>query len=247
MKRLRNYLVAGLVVLFPVIITWQVLVWLFNLVDGLLRGLVVHIFGRPVPGVGLAFTVVIVLIVGMLAANYFGRRIIAYIESLIAKTPLVRGVYVTMRQLTDAFIRQEKAAFQRVALIEYPRKGIYTLAFITAAAPQELDRRTGVELVAVFVPTTPNPTSGFLLYLPKREVVLLDMPVEHGLKLVISGGLVVPPGESQGRQVGSGADRRRGFRWPGFGRRGSGVGEDLCVRGTGGPGASAGESAGDGA
>jgi len=244
LKRLRNYLVAGLVILFPVIITWQVLVWLFNLVDGLLGGLVVRIFGRPIPGVGLAFTVVILLVVGMLAANWFGRRIIAYFENLIARTPLVRGVYVTMRQLTDAFIRQEKAAFQKVALIEYPRRGIYTLVFVTAAAPRELDRRTGAELVAVFVPTTPNPTSGFLLYLPRRDVVLLDMPVEHGLKLVISGGLVVPPGESQG-SVGTGApEPRKGFRWPVFGRSRGGAG-GLRVQSASGAGG-AGEGGGDG-
>ena len=198
MKRLRNYLVAGLIVLIPVVITWQLLVWLFNLVDGLLGGVVAAIFHRPIPGLGLVATVVIVFVVGLLAANFFGRRLIHYGETAMRRTPIVRGVYVAIKQLTDAFVRQEQAAFSKVGLVEYPRKGIYSLGFLTSPPTGELEEKAGADLVGLFVPTTPNPTSGFLLYVPRQDVVFLDMPVEDGLKLVISGGIVSPP-EGAGR------------------------------------------------
>ncbi len=192
MKWIRNYFVAGLIVLVPVIITWQLLVWLFNIVDGLLGGIVTQVFGRPLPGLGLAITVLIVLFVGVLAANIFGRRLIHYGEAVMRRVPIVRSVYVTMKQITDAFVRQEQAAFSKVCVVEYPRKGIYSLAFLTSPATRELAAAAGKDLIGVFIPTTPNPTSGFLLYVPKEEVVFLDMPVEDGLKLVISGGVVSP-------------------------------------------------------
>ncbi len=192
MKRIRNYFVTGVVVLLPVIVTWQVLVWLFNAVDGLLRGVVARVFGHSVPGLGLAVTLLVVFMVGLLAANYFGRRLIHYGEAVMRRTPIVRSVYATIRQITDAFVSRDQAAFKHVCLVEYPRRGMYSLGFITSPAPGELGRRTNADLVGVFIPTTPNPTSGFLLYVPRAEVILLDMPVEDGLKAIISGGVVVP-------------------------------------------------------
>lgn len=198
MKRLRNYLVAGLVVLLPVVATWQVLVWLFNLIDGLLGGLVTRIFGRSIPGLGLAATVIIVLAVGALAANWFGRRLIDCGERLMRRTPIVRNVYSTIKQIIDAFVGANKTAFRNVVLIEYPRKGVYSPGFATGPTAGELSGKTKEDLVGVFVPTTPNPTSGFLLYVPRRDVIYLDMSVEDGLKLVISGGVVTPPKPSTG-------------------------------------------------
>lgn len=202
MKRLRNYLFAGLIVLLPIVATWQVLVWLFHLVDGPLRGVVAGALGRifehpdpdffSIPGLGLILTLLIILLVGLLAANFIGRSLIGWSEKAMQRLPLVRGVYGTMKQITDAFVRQDKTAFKRVALIEYPRQGIYTLCFVTGEATGEMTGRAGRRLVGVFVPTTPNPTSGFLLYLPAEDVVVLDMLVEDGLKLVISGGVFVP-------------------------------------------------------
>ncbi len=193
MTRLRNYFIAGLIVLVPIVATWQLTVWLFNVLDRQLRGLVARAIGHEIPGAGLVLALVIVLFVGLLAANYVGRRVIGFGETIMKRTPIVRSIYVTMKQITDAFVRQEKTAFKQVALIEYPRKGIYCLAFVTSAAPPELAERTASDLVGVFVPTTPNPTSGFLLYLPREEVTVLDLSVEDGLKLVISGGVFVPP------------------------------------------------------
>lgn len=197
MKRLRNYFITGLIVLVPIVVTLQLLVWLFKVLDGLLGGLVTQVFGRPLPGVGLAVTVIVILAVGVLAANYFGRRLIRYGEDLMRRTPIVRSVYVTMKQITDAFVRQEEAVFKRVAVLEYPRRGMYSLAFVTSPPPRELGDRVGQDLVGLFLPTTPNPTSGFLLYVPRHDVTILDMSVEDGFKLLISGG-VFSPGERPG-------------------------------------------------
>ncbi len=206
MKRIRTYVIAGLIVLVPIIITWKLLVWLFSVVDGILSGLVPHVFGRAIPGVGLAATVILVLLVGVLAANIFGRRMIHYGESLIRRTPIVRSVYVTMKQITDAFVRQEQAVFSRVCLVEYPRKGIFSPGFVTSPALPELEDKTKTRLIGVFIPTTPNPTSGFLLYVPAEDVIYLDLPVEDGLKLVISGGVITPPEARRPELAGEGAE-----------------------------------------
>ncbi len=192
MKHLRNFFLAGLLVLLPVLATWTVISWLFRLLDGLTGRWIVLAFGRPVPGLGLAVTLLVILLVGFVATNYVGRRMIALGEALIARTPLVRGVYQTVKQIVDAFARQDQAAFKRVALIEYPRRGMWSLAFVTGRVGGEIAARLGRDdLVSVFLPTTPNPTSGFLLLVPREEVAHLDMPVEEGLKLVISGGMVL--------------------------------------------------------
>jgi len=206
LKRIRTYVIAGLIVLVPIIITWKLLVWLFSIVDGILSGFVPHVFGRAIPGVGLAATVILVLLVGVLAANIFGRRMIHYGESLIRRTPIVRSVYVTMKQITDAFVRQEQAAFSRVCLVEYPRKGIFSPGFVTSPALPEFEDKTKTRLIGVFVPTTPNPTSGFLLYVPAEDVIYLDLPVEDGLKLVISGGVITPPAARRPELAGEGAE-----------------------------------------
>lgn len=202
MKRIRTYLFTGLIVLLPIVATWQVLVWLFNLVDGPLRGVVADLLGHlsnhpdpeffDIPGLGLILTLLIIFLVGLLAANFIGRSLIGYGEQVMRRLPLVRGVYGTMKQITDAFVRQDKTAFKRVALVEYPRREMYSLGFVTGDGTGEMCARAGRRLIGVFIPTTPNPTSGYLLYLPPEDIAVLDMSVEDGLKLVISGGVFTP-------------------------------------------------------
>lgn len=190
MKQLRTFFLAGLLALFPIAITWLVVSWLFSFLDGWMAGWVVLILDRPVPGLGLAATLAVILITGFAATNYFGRRAIAFSESLIARTPLIGGVYQTVKQITDAFTRHDTAAFKRVVLIQYPRKGSWAIAFATGVAGEEIRSRTETDLVSVFLPTTPNPTSGFLLMVPREEIIYLGMSVEEGMKLVISGGML---------------------------------------------------------
>jgi uncharacterized membrane protein len=185
-------------VLVPVVLTWYVLLSLFRFLDGFTGQVVEQLIGHSIPGLGLVVTVSIVLITGALARSLLGRELIHLGQSILAGTPIVRGVYSTIRQIVDAFALTEQTAFQRVVLVEYPRPGMYAVAFVTAGAPPAAERLAGEELVSVFLPTTPNPTSGFLLMIPRQQLRLLDIPVEEGLKLVISGGIAGPGVDSRG-------------------------------------------------
>jgi uncharacterized membrane protein len=189
------------VVLVPVVLTWYVLLSLFRFLDGLTARLVAGVLGRPVPGLGLVVTVTIVLATGVLTRSLLGRELIHLGQSILAGTPIVRSVYVTVKQIVDAFAVGEQSTFKRVAMIEYPRKGVYSLVFVTAESPAAARTATGLDLVSVFLPTAPNPTSGFILLVPRSEVRLLEMTVEDGLKLVVSGGVIsptsVPPQKGQ--------------------------------------------------
>lgn len=187
LRRLRTYFFTGLIIVLPFLLTLYFLWLVFGFVDGLIGPVLKLIIGQRIPGVGFIFTVGLILGTGMLATNYLGRRLLAWGDRLFIRLPLVRSVYQTLKQLVHAVFSEKQKAFQRVVLVEYPRKGVYSLAFLTR------DVEEAGEMVMAFVPTTPNPTSGFLLLIPKKEVKYLDMSVEDGLKLIVSGGVIVPP------------------------------------------------------
>ncbi|MHB9144149.1 MAG: DUF502 domain-containing protein [Symbiobacteriia bacterium] len=198
MKRLQTFFVAGLIAITPAAVTYLVLRWLFTTVDGSFGGPIEDYisghFGVHLPGVGLVGTVLIILLVGILVTNLVGREALKYMEGWLEGVPLVRSVYSTLRQITDAFWKPDQNTFKRVVLVEYPRRGCWAIGFITAEV-----RASGLGITAsgdivynVFVPTTPNPTSGFLMIYPSEEVRMLDVSVEDGMKLVISGGVLVP-------------------------------------------------------
>jgi len=197
--KLNKYLLTGMIVLGPLALTLLVVQWIVGIMDGMILGLlpeILHpksIIGVHIPGFGVLGTLVLVLLVGMLTANIFGRSVIAASERVLARIPVVSGVYKLFKQMTDTLFSQEKSGFRKVVLIEYPRRGIYTVAFVTGATRGELQRVTTQSLVNVFVPTTPNPTSGFFLMLPSEEVHELRMSVDDAFKLIVSGGMVVPP------------------------------------------------------
>lgn len=200
MKSLRRFFLTGIVVLLPLAVTVYVLIFTFRLMDGFLGGLVRIALGRPLPGLGALATIGIVLLVGMIATNVIGKKLIALLEYLLNRIPLIKSIYGATKQIIDAFSLQKSNAFQRVVLIEYPRRGLYAVGFITGCGMGEIQEKTAEELVNVFVPTTPNPTSGFLILIPKREVHYLEISVEEGLKLIISGGVVTPKYNGQ-RQI----------------------------------------------
>jgi uncharacterized membrane protein len=191
-RRIRTFFVTGLVILIPVAITVFFLRFLFALADGVLQPLVETVLGRHYPGLGVAVTLAVVLLTGALATNYLGNRLIQGAEVLILHTPFVRGVYTTAKQIVEAFVNAANAPFRRVVLVEYPRRGLYTLGFVTSDARGEVQDKTVEEVVNVFIPTTPNPTSGFLIMVPKSQLLRLDMTVDEGLKLVVSGGMLSP-------------------------------------------------------
>ena len=184
---IKKYFITGLLVLIPVWATFYVLSGLLSLIDGMLGNLPGHFIGLDFPGLGIVTLVLIVLLIGMLSANYFGKRFVRYSETLMQKVPLVRGVYSTVKQIMETF--SVKHSFHGVALVEYPRAGCYSVGFMTGEVPDAIVGKPG-KYITVFVPTTPNPTAGFLLILPEAEVTLLNMTVEQGMKFIISLGLV---------------------------------------------------------
>jgi len=189
----KKYFITGLLVLLPVWATYYVLTALLGVIDGILADLPAHFLGYRIPGLGIVTLVLFVLLVGILFANYLGSQIVRASDELLHKVPLVRGVYFTVKQVMETFSMKHK--FHGVGLVEYPRKGCYSVGFMTGEAPGGALGLTG-RFVTVFVPTTPNPTAGFLLILPESEVTKLDMTVEEGMKFIISLGLV-PLNENQ--------------------------------------------------
>ncbi len=184
----KKYFLTGLLVILPIWATYYVLSSLLTVIDGMLGDLPLYVIGHSFPGLGIITLFVFVLIVGMLSANYFGTRVMRMGDELLHKVPLVRGVYFTVKQVMETFSMKQN--FHGVALVEYPRKGCYSIGFMTGEVPGSSVKLQGGPYVTVFVPTTPNPTAGFLLVLPDVEVVHLDMTVEQGMKFIISLGLV---------------------------------------------------------
>jgi uncharacterized membrane protein len=190
-------LIAGLLILAPAALTVYVLIAIFRLMDGVFgpvvdRALSVYIPDAHVPGLGLVMTLLVVLLLGWLSTRVVGRRMIAGFERLIQRVPVVRTVYASTKGVLEAVSRDKAEAFTRVVLIEYPKSNVFALGFVTRGARWEgIDPRTA-DMLLVFVPTTPNPTSGFLLLVPRAEAIALPISVEEGIRMVISGGILVP-------------------------------------------------------
>ncbi len=197
MTSLRKYFVAGLLVWLPIVATILVLSFAINLIDRTLLLLPVAyrpetLIGFKVPGLGVILTTILLLITGLVAANFFGRRIVAAWESILARIPLVRTVYGAVKQITQSLFADASQSFREVVLVEYPRRGMWMLAFVTGDTPKAFKGVVGQDLTNIYVPTTPNPTSGFYLMVPPSDIKRLDIPVEVGLKMILSAGVVNP-------------------------------------------------------
>ncbi|KTD68179.1 MULTISPECIES: DUF502 domain-containing protein [Legionella] len=197
---LRSYLLTGLVVWLPILITIGVLRFIIDLLDNTLALIPKayqpeQLIGHYIPGLGVVLSLIILLVTGIIATNYFGQRLVAWGESILSKIPLVRSIYKTVKQVINALMSTNSEAFRKVVLIEYPRKGLWTIAFQTGTANSGINNKTKEELISVFVPTTPNPTSGFLMMLPRNDVIELDMSIDEALKFIISLGVMPPMSE----------------------------------------------------
>ncbi len=203
--KLRRYLVAGLLVWVPLFVTIVIIRVAINLMDKTL-GLIPQPY-RPeillqqlfqtenpvvIPGLGVILTFIVLLLTGVLAANVIGRAFVGGWESLMHRIPIVRSIYSAAKNFAEIVFSDTSDSFKQVLLIEYPRKGLYSLAFQTSSEPGEVQGRTGEDVVCCFVPTTPNPTSGFIIIVPRKDVTVLDMEVDEALKMIISLGVVVP-------------------------------------------------------
>ena len=199
-SRLRANFLTGLIVVAPVGLTvwliWTVVGW----IDAFVLPLVPDRFqpdtyiGIDFQGVGVVFFLFFTALIGWIAKGFIGRSVIRWGESLVERTPIVRSIYGGAKQIAETILAQSESSFDKACLIEYPRRGIWAIAFISTETRGEIMRHdpAGEQMVSVFVPTTPNPTSGFLLFFPKSDVIELDMTVEDAAKLVISAGLVYP-------------------------------------------------------
>jgi len=197
MSALKRYLIAGILIWLPLGVTVLVVRLFIDMMDRTLLLLPVNyrpeaLLGLSIPGFGILLALVIILITGMIAANLFGRRLVMLWEAFLSRIPLVRSVYSSVKQLAETVFSSNGQSFRKVLLLEYPRRGLWTLAFQTGTDVGEAQSRTGEDVINVYVPTTPNPTSGFFLMVPRQDVQVLDMSVDEGLKMIISMGVVVP-------------------------------------------------------
>ncbi|MBM7614643.1 DUF502 domain-containing protein [Alkaliphilus hydrothermalis] len=191
-KEIRNTLITGLLVILPMALTAIVILWLFNRVDIVFRQPIENIIGFRIYGLGVLITLFLIFIVGLLARNYSGNKLINFTELVLERIPLVRTVYFSIKQLTETIYGSKHTAFRKAVLVEYPSPGRYSIAFVTSDGSEEIVEKTGEDVVGLFIPTTPNPTSGVYIMIPKKETIPLEMSVEQAIKLVISGGIVKP-------------------------------------------------------
>jgi uncharacterized membrane protein len=203
----KRYLITGLLVLVPLAITVWVLATLIGLMDQSL--LLLPAAWRPeawlgysIPGLGTLLTVLIVLVTGIVATNFFGRRILEFWEGILARVPVVKSIYYSVKQVSDTLFSDSGQAFRKALLVQYPRAGSWTIAFQTGQPGRSVAQHLPGEHVSVYVPTTPNPTSGFFLMMPVSEVVELDMSVDEALKYIISMGVVAPPDKTASSYAG---------------------------------------------
>jgi uncharacterized membrane protein len=197
LRALRRYLVAGLLVWAPLGITILTFKFLFDLFDGLLTLLPAawrpdQLLGFHIPGFGVLLAVVVLLLTGLVAANLIGRTLVGWWEEVMNRIPLVRSIYSGVKGFTETLVNSSNRSFSKVVLVEYPRRDMWSIGFITASDVPEIDAITGEKQVCVYVPTTPNPTSGLIVYVPASQVRQTDMSIDAAMKMVVTMGIVMP-------------------------------------------------------
>lgn len=185
-RTLRAQFIMGILVVVPIGATVLILVWIFNAIDGILKPIIGSIWESAPAGIGFGVTIVLIYIVGVIANNIIGKRLIHYGESLLARVPLVRQLYIGIKQILESFYDPKKAGYLEVVLVEFPRKGMKAIGFVTNWSSDEF----GKKMLHVFVPTSPNPTSGFLQIIEEDQVMHTKMSIDEALKLVVSAGRV---------------------------------------------------------
>lgn len=201
---LRNNFLTGLVVVAPVVLTFYIIWGIVDFVDATIVPWVPGVYNPStyidydVPGFGVIVFLVFTAVIGYFTKNLLGREIVRTIESWVERMPIVRSIYNALKQILETIFSQSASSFQKACLIEYPRRGVWSIAFVATRTTGEIPARTGGrDLISVFLPSTPNPTTGFLLFVPAEDVVLLDMTIEEAAKAVISAGLVLPPSRDE--------------------------------------------------
>ena len=196
-RKIKTIFLTGIAAIIPVGLTVYILFHMIRMMDNLLK--VIPPRFQPddllpfhIPGLGVIITIILIFVIGLITKSYIGNKAVMLGEWFVSKIPLVRSIYQATKQLVDAVFSEKSQSFKKVVLIEYPRKGMYAVAFVTGEARGEVQTKTAQKCINVFVPTTPNPTSGFYIMAPEDDVIHMDMTVEDAFKLIISGGIISP-------------------------------------------------------
>ncbi len=192
-RKIRGHFLAGILLIVPLAVTVGILAWLFASIDGILQPLVRTISGYTIPGVGFAATLLLIYVAGVIVSNVVGRRLVGYGEAALGRIPVARHLYNGVRQIISSFTNPDTTGFMQVVLIEFPRRGTRTLGFIT----NEVTSESGKKLLNIFIPTSPNPTSGFLQIVDESEIIRTGISVDDALKMIVSGGRMSPPEVSE--------------------------------------------------
>jgi uncharacterized membrane protein len=188
LRRLASDFLHGLIIILPLAVTLWLIIWLFNLIDGMLAPVLQWAFGRPMPGLGFVIIIILVTIIGFFGVRIGRRRFFALLEARIIRIPAIGGIYGSIRQMLNSFASNTPRKFLEVVLMEFPRKGVYTVGLVTG----EVKDKNGMKLLNVFVPTAPNPVGGFLQIVPDSEVIRTSMSIDDAMKLIISAGKISP-------------------------------------------------------
>jgi len=197
--RMRQYFFTGIIVTAPITITILVTLWLLKVIDTTVAGFIPpqynpnNLLPFELPGLGLVVSAIFFIMVGWMARNFLGRVIIKWSEYIVVRMPVVNTIYNTVKQVVETTMGTGSQAFREVVLFEYPRKECWTVGFVTGTTKGEIQHITDTEVVNVYIPTTPNPTSGFLLFIPKKDLIYVSMTPEDAIKLIVSGGIITPP------------------------------------------------------
>ncbi|WXR61575.1 DUF502 domain-containing protein [Peptostreptococcaceae bacterium AGR-M142] len=189
-KFIRKIFITGFITILPASVTISLIFWLLNKIDIVFREPLERLIGFPIYGIGFLITVILIFLTGIFAMNVLGKEIFRLFDHFMHKMPLVNIVYASIKQLLEAIRINQKNSFKSAILVQYPKEGIYTIGFVTADAPEFISKELNKVCISIFIPTTPNPTSGMFVMVPKEDIIYLDLSVEEAIKLVVSGGML---------------------------------------------------------
>jgi uncharacterized membrane protein len=205
-NKLKKIFLTGLAVILPIGLTLYILFFLIDMLDSLLKIIPARyqpeaLFGFSIPGLGVIVVFILILFCGLIARSYFGYNIVSSAESIVDKIPFVGPIYQSIKQVSDSMFANRRTSFKKVVLLEFPRKGIYTVGFVTGEPGPEIQSKLGQKCISVFMPTTPNPTSGYLVIVPENDLIQVDISVEDALTYIISIGIVTTSERLKKRQI----------------------------------------------
>lgn len=199
-QSLRSYFVAGSLIVLPVLLTLFLFIWFFKFLDSILGRFInrylMNNYGYSIPGLGIIFSFLLILFTGFLVTHLINKRVLGFLEYWFVKFPVIRQIYPAVKQIVYFLFKDAKASFRKTVLVEFPRKGLYSLGFVTNESPDHFNKKTKRRLFNVFIPSTPGPLTGYLVIVPYEDLIMVDISIEDALKMIISGGVVQPARES---------------------------------------------------